>query len=175
MVIKLIAKFLRPRTRPASAEPRQLLDSDFAAFVASPGRFLRGAHRSSYEWPQAAIEGLPPNEFLPEDMYFVVGGQQVAYVQRLTIIREDIEIGSRRAIVGHIAVEVAYERRGIGRALVRFLQDELSRRYAVRCIDFDEDSRNWTAYPAFFAAIGTIPIPVRGSTRPRYRLSCSFS
>jgi len=125
------------------------------SFIENPGQCLRGYPLDSvypvYQWVDSpkSIEAA----VWVADMYFrsPLDGARIAHA-------EGISCKNGVATILHIYVETDYVRLGIGRALVKYLADELKNRYRVRTLLFQERSPR-PHDPDFFKALGAKEIP----------------
>lgn len=120
------------------------------AFGENPGEYIFGYQSRGYCWPETS--GSPGGLIDVRDMYFKMptDARPFAYVQGV-ICCEGV------AIVNHLAVEVGYERLGIGRALVKYLVRELNARYQVHTVRFTE-SHPRAHDKEFFESLGATGI-----------------
>ena len=126
------------------------------SFIENPGQFLRGYPLDSvcpvYQWVDS-MDSIDAG-VLVADMYFrsPSDGARIAHV-------EGISCANGVATILHIYVEIDCVRRGIGRALVKYLSEELKNRYGVGALLFQERSPR-PHDPDFFNALGAKEIPI---------------
>ena len=122
-----------------------------SAFNENPGNYVFDFLSNGYVWPEmpASLSALVD----VKDIFFKAAptAQSFAYVQGVLCC-------GGVATINHLAVEVGYERLGIGRALVKYIARELSARYEIHSLLFTE-SHPRAHDKAFFEALGATGIP----------------
>ncbi len=141
---------------------RDALMNTAFAFIENPSKYIFSYGSSGYFWPE--ISGSQGGLIDVRDMYFKMptDAKPFAYVQGV-ICCEGV------ATVNHLAVEVGYERLGIGRALVGYLVRELNARCRVHTVRFTE-SRPRAHDKEFFESLGATGVFRPPLTTPDWEL-----
>ena len=129
---------------------------------ANPLDYFFCENGKSYEWPTQM------NNFLP-NININACGMQIGYIHSMNFFPDN----PQDLVVGHLAVEIGFERKGLGTAFVRALQEKVLATYGISNLIFAEihTRRDAAGYPQFLESLGGIKQPItQHFTRERWLL-----